>query len=218
VTFYYRHNDHRTYLVLTTIHEQDGETTHCLPLTSLLIKRRHSVLELVHTISSKRMGVLWATLRFIYYERMVLFYSTFVALKRQDSRKTPRHFIESFATLNEKLLFSGIIRAKGILYALRLLQEPDAGSAIGVYRLEVSPLRGETRDMPIWTAFLSKYVENGGETFFTTSRDSVVTMCCPKPKPTAFVSTWTPPITEQGDYLLEFQMKSGKSVRCHVGF
>ena len=57
---------------------------------------------------------------------MVLFYSTFIALKRQDSAGStglPTALIEDPRDMEEELLFSGTIHDREMFHVLRLLQD-----------------------------------------------------------------------------------------------
>jgi hypothetical protein len=183
---------------------------YCLPLTSLIALRERSLLKLCQASSRDGELVCWAKLRFIHYERMVLFYSTFVALKCQDPRETPWQLLESPGDLEEIQLYGGVIRDGDMLHALRLYKENNAGAS-GVYRLEAAPLRGNNTGIPIWTAFVTKYVEARDQDFFGLERNSaVVTMCCPKPVPFVFIPNYNLQMTRGGEYVLEFESRGGK--------
>lgn len=222
VKFYYRPSDQRARIFLATDDRHRFEGHFCLPLTHLTIIRDRSVLSLCRAKRGEDTLVCWATLKFIHYERMVLFYSAFAALKRQDSHATPRQLAEEPNTLNEQELFGGVIRDGNMLHALRLWHEPNAGdSTTGVYRLEASPLRGGSEGVPIWTAFLSKYVALRDAEFFSLEQNGVVTMCCPKPEPFVFVPGWQLSMTRSGEYILEFDTNRGEccaeaSIKCEL--
>lgn len=210
ISLYWRPHDGRTRILISTIDERGRENLYCLPLTSLIALRERSLLKLCQ--ASRRDGelVCWAKLRFIHYERMVLFYSTFVALKCQDPRETPWQLLESPGDLKEVQLYGGVIRDGDMLHALRLYQESNAGAS-GVYRLEAAPLRGNNTGIPIWTAFVTKYVETRDQDFFVLERNSaVVTMCCPKPMPFVFCSNYSLQMTRGGEYVLEFESRGGE--------
>lgn len=81
----------------------------------------------------------------------------------------------------------------------------------GVYRLEAAPLRGNNIGIPIWTAFLTKYVEARDQDFFGLERNgAVVTMCCPKPMPFVFYPNYNLQMTRGGEYVLEFESRGGE--------
>jgi hypothetical protein len=148
----------------------------------------------------------WAELKFIYHERMVLFYSTFVALKRQDATGLPTALIEDPRDMDEKLLFSGVIRDREMFHDLRLLQ--DRGS--GVLRLEARSHRGDRDEVPIWTAFLTKYRDEKDRDIFGLEGRGVVSMICPKPKPYLFVPEYGLPLMSDGNFALQFVERDGK--------
>jgi hypothetical protein len=148
----------------------------------------------------------WAELKFVYHERMVLFYSTFVALKRQDSTPLPGPLIEDPRDMGEELLFGGVIRDGAMAHDLRLLQ--DHGSR--VLRLEARAHRGEREEVPIWTAFLSKYRDEQDRDIFNLEGNGVVSMICPKPKPYIFVPEYGLPLMSNGDFALQFRKREGE--------
>lgn len=140
---------------------------------------------------------------------MVLFYSTFVALKRQDSAAAgslPTALIEDPRDMEEELLFSGVIRDRDMFHVLRLLQ--DLGS--GVLRLEARSYRGDKDEVPIWTAFLTKYKDNRDRDIFNLESRGVVSMICPKPKPYIFVPEYGLPLMSDGNFALQFVRRDGE--------
>jgi hypothetical protein len=148
----------------------------------------------------------WAELKFTHHERMVLFYCTFVALKRQDSASLPTALIEHPGDMEEEVLFSGIIRDRNMFHALRLLQ--DRGS--GVLRLEARPHRGVMEEVPIWTAFLATYKDNGDRDVLNLESRGVVSMICPKPSPYVFVAEYELPLMPDGNFALQFVERDGE--------
>ena len=141
---------------------------------------------------------------------MVLFYSTFVALKRQDSAGTgsslPTALIEDPRDMEEELLFGGTIRDRDMFHALRLLRD----RASGVLRLEARPYRGDRDEVPIWTAFLTKYKDNRDRDIFGVEGRGVVSMICPKPKPYIFVPEYGLPLMSDGNFALQFVERDGE--------
>lgn len=155
----------------------------------------------------------WAELKFIYHERMILFYSTFVALKRQDSAGLPVALIEDPRDMEEELLFSGVIRDREMYHVLRLQQ--DRGSR--VVRLEARSYRGDRDEVPIWTTFLTKYKDEGDRDIFNLESHGVVSMICPKPKPYIFVPEYGLPMMSNGDLALQFVDRDGEfDDRYHI--
>lgn len=156
----------------------------------------------------------WAELKFVYHERMVLFYSTFVALKRQDLAGVPTPLIEDPRDMEEELLFSGVIRDRDMSHVLRLLQ--DRGSR--VLRLEARSYRGDREEVPIWTAFLSKYRDDRDRDIFGLEGNGVVSMICPKPKPYIFVPEYGLPLMSTGDFALQFVKRDGELILTFLVF
>lgn len=143
---------------------------------------------------------------------MVLFYSTFVALKRQDTTETPVELLEDPQDMDDEELFGGVIRAgNGMLHALRLFRCYGSGAV----RLEARPFEGAMEEVPIWTAFLTKYVVQRDQDFLALENQSVVTMCRPKPEPFVFVSGYRLPQTADGNhYVLRFDSRQGEFGVC----
>ena len=120
VTFYYRPHDQRARMLFSSVDSRGRENIHSVPLTSLTVIRDHSILQLCRASSRGGALKLWANLKFIHYERMVLFYSTFIALKRQDHNETPGPLIDSPAeTQGEQEHYGGVIRDGRQRHALR---------------------------------------------------------------------------------------------------
>jgi hypothetical protein len=210
LTFYWRPQTGRARLLFTSTNAWGQELHYCNPLTRLRAFRDGSILKLCMASSSDdHLFWTWAELKFIYHERMVLFYSTFVALKRQDSAAAgslPTALIEDPRDMEEELLFSGVIRDRDMFHVLRLLQ--DLGS--GVLRLEARSYRGDKDEVPIWTAFLTKYKDNRDRDIFNLESRGVVSMICPKPKPYIFVPEYGLPLMSDGNFALQFVRRDGK--------
>lgn len=156
----------------------------------------------------------WASLKFIYHERMVLFYSTFVALKRQDPHGLPEPLIEDPRDMEEELLFSGDIRDGNMQHVLRLFE--DCGSR--VLRLEARSYRGDKKEVPIWTAFLSKYRDACDRDIFNVEHGGIVSMICVKPKPFLFLSEYGLPCMSNGDFALQFTKREGEFLSVILPF
>lgn len=207
-TFYLRPEDRRARILFAETDSRNRETLFCVPLNTLRVIRNRSILQLCR--ASDRDGSLrpWAKLKFIYYERMVLFYSTLVALKRQDWKETPFELLEEPRDMDDEELFGGVIRAgNGMLHALRLFRCHGSGAV----RLEARPFEGDMEEVPIWTAFLTKYVNQRDQDFLALESQSVVTMCRPRPEPFVFVNGYRLPLTPDGyHYTLRFDSKQGE--------
>ena len=142
---------------------------------------------------------------------MVLFYCTFVAMKRQDRREVPHDDLLDEFELGkdgpypgETVEFGGKVRDGELRHALRVFN--DQGS--GVVRLEASALRGPMAGVPLWTAFVTKYahdpdwahVEGGG----------IVSLAALRPKPYVFLLGYEPPKNQNGEYILQFTSRDGE--------
>ena len=208
VTFYYRPHDQRARMLFSSVDSRGRENIHSVPLTSLTVIRDHSILQLCRASSRGGALKLWANLKFIHYERMVLFYSTFIALKRQDHNETPGPLIDSPAeTQGEQEHYGGVIRDGRQRHALRFFECPGSGA----FRLEARPFRGGKGEVPIWTAFLTKYLQQCDPIFSLEDDHVTVTMIGLKPAPFVFVSEYRLPQTQDGDYVLRFNSRDGKS-------
>lgn len=207
LTFYWRPRDGRARLLFTAVNQWGQETFYCTPLTRLRGFREDSILRLCMASSSDdQLFWTWAELKFIYHERMVLFYSTFVALKRQDPYGLPEPLIEDPRDMEEELLFSGDIRDGSMQHVLRLLEDPGSR----VLRLEARSYRGDKKEVPIWTAFLTKYRDGRDRDIFNIERGGIVSMICPKPKPFIFVPEYGLPCMSNGDFALQFTKRDGE--------
>ena len=141
---------------------------------------------------------------------MVLFYSTFAAMKRQDSRPIPHEDLLDTHELRgpekfETLLFSGQIRDEDMLHALRIWRDRTSG----VFRLEASALRGPMKDVPLWTAFITKYAVDPDHVQRESGR--VISLVALKPKPYVFLAGYAPLRNEVGEYVFNFTSTDGGS-------
>ncbi|EME41660.1 hypothetical protein DOTSEDRAFT_73904 [Dothistroma septosporum NZE10] len=198
----WRPSDHRARILIVTKDRSGHQLLSCTPLTNLKIIRNGSCLQLCRARRGDGGYALWARLTFLFHERMVLFYATFVAMKRQDERGVDSQYLgDDFELENdeagEKCLFAGQIQHGGMLHALRLFR--DRGS--GVVRLEASPLRGPRKDVPIWTAFVTKYKHDPDHCEYARGRP--VTIAAIKPPPSVFIARYQPPQNRLG-YVLPF--------------
>jgi hypothetical protein len=216
VRFYWRPEDHSARILLQTHDRHAIPTSYCAPLTSLRVVRKSSTLLLCRINRHTQQCEVWARLNFLLHERMVLFASTLIAMKHQDTRGIPHRALldrapllssppsssssPSSPTTGEDILFAGQIRHDDMLHALRLYR--DHGSRL--VRLEASPLRGSRQDVPLWTAFVSRYV--GDPDWACWEGDGVVSLAALRPPPFVFV----PRLELQragrgrGDFLLPF--------------
>ena len=144
---------------------------------------------------------------------MVLFYCTFVAMKRQDSRPVPHEDLMDDCELEENdagevLEFGGKIKDGELRHALRLYRD----RASGVTRLEASALRGPMKDVPLWTAFVTKYAHDPDWAQF--EGGGVVSLVAMKPPPYVFLSGYSPPRDRNGQFILQFVTNNGELRGC----
>lgn len=160
VRLYWRGEDNRARILFLTMDPEGRRTRQCFPLTGLKILRTESCLQLCRVSRQNGELDLWARLRFTSYERMVLFYCTAIAMKRQDEDMKLQEergmgaWLEDLFQPGEKLEYSGEITDGRYLHALRIYRDKDSGCV----RFEVTARRGPLRTIPIWTAFVTKYI------------------------------------------------------------
>ncbi|TKA70603.1 hypothetical protein B0A55_06711 [Friedmanniomyces simplex] len=203
VRIYWRPADNRTRVLIMTKASNGLDRHYCVPLVSLKIVRDRSCLKLCRARQDGRYD-LWAKLNFATYERMVLFYCTFVAMKRQDERGVPHPvLLDSFELdtsdgQGERELFAGVIEHGDMRHALRLFRDRASGGV----RLEASAKRGPMQDVPIWTAFVTKYV--GDRDWPQYERDGVVSLAAIRPPPYVFLPRYEPARNRADEYVLQF--------------
>ncbi|KAF9696956.1 hypothetical protein EKO04_004794 [Ascochyta lentis] len=155
IRLYCRYDDLRARIVFLTMDPDGTRRMFCIPLTALKILRKDSCLQLCRVNRKDGRLDLWARLRFPLFERMVLFYNTTVAMKRQDQTGIAPGLEDFFDPDNlDKLEFSTEIVDNNLLHHFRVYH--DQGS--GVVRFEATPRRGSLKEVPIWTAFVTQYV------------------------------------------------------------
>ncbi|QIW95787.1 hypothetical protein AMS68_001305 [Peltaster fructicola] len=196
VRLYHRASDSRARILFSA----GGNAIYCAPLTRLKAVRDRSCLKLCFVLVDGEHTIhrLWANLCFASFERMCLFYSTFVAMKRQDNSKLPKALLED-DELDEDVLFSGMVRDEDMLHRLRLFR--DQGS--GALRLEATPLRGPMASVPLWTSFITRYKIKGDKDWAHYMRDGVVSLVALKPAPYVFLLEYKPP-RRGSEWLLQF--------------
>ncbi|KAF2167111.1 hypothetical protein M409DRAFT_66175 [Zasmidium cellare ATCC 36951] len=201
VRLYWRPTDFRARILIMTADVHGQQLHFCQPLTNLKVIRKGSSLQLCRFRREGRY-TLWARLNFIFHERMVLFYSTFVAMKRQDQRGVGiRQLVddaELISDAGEQELFAGEMRHGQMYHALRIFRD----NASGAVRLEASALRGSKKDVPIWTAFVTKYAYDPDWAHF--EGNGVVSLIAIRPPPYVFILRYEPPRNSLGAYVLPF--------------
>lgn len=151
---------------------------------------------------------LWASLAFEAYEDMVLFYETFVAMKRQDSRvpsdnKLHESALELGGEEGEALLFSGEMQDGEMRLALRVSEEKSCG----VIRLAAAILDGARKTRVAWTAFVTIYDQLLD--WAELQSETVVALGAVQPPPNVFIPNFHPAKSNEGKYILQFTRKQG---------
>ncbi|KAI4277655.1 MAG: hypothetical protein LQ337_001618 [Flavoplaca oasis] len=162
--------------------------------------RHASTLKLCRISHSGRPEELWACLRFSSYERLVLFYCAFVALRSEDA-ESPVGLFDDQEIHGEKSIYAGKIRDDEFPHALRVFKDRDCGGI----RLQASVLRGELKRKPVWTAFITTHVESqrwmrraGPKTIHLADLQRYV-----------FSDDYTPQLGPQGQHELQFESSRG---------
>lgn len=204
---YFRPADSRCRIWISTKDSTLRESQYCTPLNNLKIIRNASTLQLCRAKGEGSYS-LWARLNFYRYERMVLFYCTFVAMKRQDSRPVPHDDLMDDFELEEGengeiQEFGGKIVDGDLQHALRLYRDRSSG----VVRLEASALRGPMQDVPLWTAFVTRYSRDPD--WPQLEGDGIVSCAAMRPPPYVFLSGYEPPRDNQGQIVLQFLTRRG---------
>lgn len=220
VRLYWREQDSRArILIMTRDRHNRQQTYYCQPLANLKTVRDDSSLQLCRASRTTGRYHLWARLVFASHERMVLFYSTFVAMKSQDPHG-PAHadLVDNFELEvdeghGEEQLFGGQIRHNDMTHAVRLwLDRPS-----GCVRLEASALRGPRKDIPIWTAFVTRSAHDPDWANLISER--TVALPAMRPPPYTFILRYEPPYDGRArHYLLPFTSSTGSYIASFLTF
>ncbi|KAL1650279.1 hypothetical protein SLS58_001090 [Diplodia intermedia] len=143
---------------------------------------------------------LWANLRFTCYERMVLFFCTAVALKRQDAIESPLR-AEDFFQNGEDMEFSGEINDDHYLHAFRVFKDRNTGAV----RFEATARRGPMQKTPIWTAFVTEYIGRKGWMRRVGPKILSISVL----HPYIFCDNYSPPRGRDGQFELRFTSRKG---------
>ena len=197
---YWRPHDHRARILLSTRDPYGYPVRTCIPLTALKLVRAGQCLELRRRDPSDGRLAMWANLNFTTFERMVLFYSAFVAMKRQDHQSASPGMEDYFP--EEKIEFAGEIEDDHYLHALRILKDKDTKCV----RLEASARRGPMKDTPIWTAFVTEYV--GSRQWMRRYNGRVLEVS--QLHPYIFCEGYQPPRNTLGHFQLRFTSQAGE--------
>ncbi|KAI8936850.1 hypothetical protein NX059_006087 [Plenodomus lindquistii] len=204
VRLYWRAGDNRARLLFLTLDPSGRRMRQCIPVTNLKLLRTESCLQLCRVNRKDGQLDLWARLRFTLYERMVLFYCTVVAMKRQDQNGTPEG-LDDFFQPGEKMEFSGETTDARYLHAFRIFRDEDSGCI----RFEVTARRGPLKAIPIWTAFVTQYVGHKG----WMKRVGPSTIQFGELHPYVFCDGYRVPKGPTGRYQLTFTTPEGTALR-----
>jgi len=153
VRIYWRADDNRARILFLTIDHNGNRVRYQVPITALALRRAGSCLQLCRINRQDGQLDLWARLRFPLYERMVLFYCTAIAMKRQDHTPIAEGLEDVFLP-GERIMFAGETVDGKYLHVFRVKYDTDSGCV----RFEATARRGPMKDIPIWTAFVTPYV------------------------------------------------------------
>ncbi|KAF1995536.1 hypothetical protein P154DRAFT_343151 [Amniculicola lignicola CBS 123094] len=153
IRLYWRPSDSRARILFLTHDSAGSRTRYSIPLSALQILRTESCLQLCRINHKDGQLDLWANLRFTIYERMVLFFYTLVAMKRQDQAPSEPELVD-YLHPGETEEFGGKVRDGTYLHALRIFKDRDSGGV----RLQSALRRGPHKDIVVWTAFITEHI------------------------------------------------------------
>ncbi|KAH9811176.1 hypothetical protein Tdes44962_MAKER05909, partial [Teratosphaeria destructans] len=205
VEMFWRPVDNRARIFIRTKDGEGHDRYYCTSMHSLKVIRQRSCLQLCTLSRIEDLYRQWARLNFYHYERMVLFYCTFIAMKYQDERELPNRQLNDFCELSqppggEELLYGGVVRDGELAHTLRLFL--DHGS--GAVRLEASAYRGRMRDVPLWTAFVTRWANDPDWAGLEPGSRKIVSLAVIRPPPYVFLLGYMPPQNTQGQYIMHF--------------
>ncbi|KAJ5749099.1 uncharacterized protein N7511_010795 [Penicillium nucicola] len=203
VSFWLREKDNRARIMCKTPRRGSRPSEYfCLPLNLLEILRERSCLRLCRRRRSGTELVLWTLLKFTTMEDMVLFHNTFIALRSQDQGHPPRQILDH-ELQDEDEIFGGQINDDEYPHALRIYQDLETGAV----RLQSSIMDGDTRQTPVWTAFITKHIEK--PRLF--HQYDAATIHIRNLKPVVFISAedYSLPKNRHGDHVLKFTSAAG---------
>lgn len=116
----------------------------------LCIQRNHNVVELRRWSRTEGVAKLWASLSFITWEEMVLFYCSFASLKAQNSL-TLEVDCDEYILQGERRLFQAQIIDDGFKHSLIVYEDSENKGM----RLHAAVWEGELRQCPVWTTFIT---------------------------------------------------------------
>ncbi|KAH7045863.1 hypothetical protein B0J12DRAFT_143357 [Macrophomina phaseolina] len=198
VRLYWRPSDHRARILFLTKDRLGRRYRHCIPLTLLNIRRVGTCLQLSRGNQYDGRLDLWANLRFTFYERMVLFFCTAVALKRQDAVDSPLQ-VEDYFQNGEDTEFAAEIEDDRYLHAFRVFKDTNTGAV----RFEATARRGPMQKTPIWTAFVTQYI--GLKGWMRRVGPKIISLSALHPY--VFCDNYLPPKGRDGHFELRFKLR-----------
>ncbi|PKS10506.1 hypothetical protein jhhlp_002258 [Lomentospora prolificans] len=137
------------YLIMQTYH-MGSQWVSVRGVHELCILRNHSAVELRRWSRTEGAAKLWASLYFITWEEMVLFYCSFASLKAQNSL-TLEVDSDEYILQGERRLFQAQIIDDGFKHSLIVYEDSETKGM----RLHAAVWEGELRQCPVWTAFIT---------------------------------------------------------------
>ena len=202
VSFYLRLRDGRARFLCKKIRPPRQRKDCTIYLTSLDVDREGQFLKFSRVSANQRSRGLWCCLRFRSYEQLVLLFCTFLALRSQDNGQPIRQ-IEDWKLGREEVVFERHIVDDQFGHRLMLLRDKDSGGI----RLQASILRGDMKNMPVWTAFITHQIHSrrwmkasGNRTVLLADLYRYI-----------FDSEYSPPIAPGGEHDITFADKDGKA-------
>lgn len=196
ITLFCRAADYRAKITCLYRDFKGNSDYGCLSLEDLHIRRDGSVLRICRRKPSGK-PVPWVSMKFTTFERMILFYGTFIAMRSQDSvSPTPVHDDELRDEISE---FAGSIIDSGFNHALRIYHDKITGSV----RLQASVLKGDLDRTPVWTAFITHSITSPEWCRQVDKR----TIALAELRPHIFSARYKPQLAPSGAFMLRFEMR-----------
>lgn len=200
VSFYIRICDGRARFLCEKVRPTRQQKDCTIYLTSLDVEREGPFLKFHRISAHQRSRGLWCCLRFRSYEELILLFCTFLALRSQDNGQ-PLRGIGDWKLAGEEIIFEGDIIDDQFAHRLLLLRDKHSGGI----RLQASIIRGDMKNMPVWTAFVTHQIHS--RKWMKASGDRTVLLA--DLYRYIFDNDYTPPIAPGGEHDLTFTDKDG---------
>ena len=220
VRLYLREEDRRARILCRQ--DVGGRKAICQTITVFRIARKDSCLHLVLLDGHRESLLVWATLRFPTYERLVLFFCCLLALKAQDE-SDPIRTLDDHMLEGETVPFSAVIIDDNYQHALQIFKDIDSGGI----RIQASALKGPLKRqvyynifsnlhylinykarMPVWTAFINHNIT--AKTWARLSESRKVHIVDMQRYIFQFDEDYSPQLGPKGEHELYFIESSGK--------